>query len=83
MDREVMTAFVGSSGKPVQGYTITWASSDTTVATVSSAGQVTARGAGTATTRRSTGVPIASRLGTVGRPSSVDAWRLTTCRSPV
>lgn len=61
-----------SNGTPVQGFTITWASSDTAVATVSSGGLVSARGAGTATIRATAAGKIGSIAVTVSAPPVVD-----------
>lgn len=59
-------------GTPVQGFTITWVSSDSAVATVSSGGLVSARGAGTATIRASAAGKSGSVAVTVSAPPVVD-----------
>ncbi|HEX2780582.1 MAG TPA: Ig-like domain-containing protein [Gemmatimonadaceae bacterium] len=70
---------VDSAGNPVAGSTIAWASSDTTVASVSTSGYVAARRIGTATVSASSG----GRSGSVVMTVSQVPVRRVTVTAPV
>lgn len=78
--RQLTAAATSANGQPITGRTFTWQSGNTSVATVSSSGVVTAVGAGSTTITATTGGRSGSATITVGAATTTAPARVTDLR---